>query len=178
MTAKLNRRLHLVIPIEQEGRTVYAHSAPITAEQFAGSYLLMAKAFARIYKEDLGVLAGPRVAAMLLREVAVSLGRDDEGERLLQDVRRLTNVIGPTDQGWVPLPLDDALKSGAIDKEDAGEVENAAAFFTLAWHMHKRSEREEVLASAAEIWSAQLTSSDCTAYLASLPTSTTGDAST
>lgn len=178
MTAKLNRRLYLVIPIEQEGKTVYAHCSPVSTEQFANSYLLMAKAFAKLYKEDLGVLAGPRVAAMLLKEVAASLGKEEEGVRLLQDLRRLINVIGPTENGWVPLPFEDALKSGAIDREDAEEVENASAFFTLAWRMHKRSEREEVLTGAAAIWSAQLTSLACTEYLASLPTSTTAAGST
>lgn len=179
MTAKINRRLHLVIPIEQPQGALYAHISPVSVEEFQRNFLVMGKAFARLYSEGLGALAGPRVAAMLLKRVAEESNRLEEVEQgLLADIRRLTNVICPTPKGWQPVPLADAIGNKVIDPEDVSEVENAAVFFTLAWHMHKRSEREGIISSAAAIWSAQATYSTCTEYSASLPTSTTAGGST
>lgn len=177
--AKINRRLHLVVPIERERGTFYAHATPIPTEEFQQFFLVMGKAFASIYSQGLGALAGPRVAAMLLKKAAEETNQlEDVEQALLQDIRRLTNVLCPTATGWETLSFTDAVNNGILDAEDVSEVENAVVFFTLAWHMHKRAEREEIIASAAAIWSAQATYSDCTAFSASLPTSTTGAGST
>lgn len=179
MTAKLNRRLNLVVPIETAGGTFYAHAAPIPTEQFAKYCRVLATTFAQIYKGGLGVVAGPRVAAMLLREVAQELDQLEAVETgLMTDLRRLTNILGETPSGWQTIPMEDALRNNLIDAEDVSEVENAVAFFTLAWHMHRKSERAAVLASAAVIWNAQLSPLSCTDYLVSLQTSKTTDAST
>lgn len=179
MTAKLDRRLRLVLPIERETGALYAHAEPLSAEQFHHYYLPLAKTFAKIYKENLGVVAGPRVAAMLLREVAAEMGRGEEVEAsLIGELKRLTNVLGPTEKGWEAVPLEDAVRNNLIDADEASEVENAVCFFTLVWHMHRKAERAEIMASAAAIWDAQLTSSSCTDYIASLRTSRTSGGST
>ena len=67
---KINRKLHLVIPIEQGNKTLYAHSTPVEAETFDNFFLPIAKTFSAIYSEGLGVIAGPRIAAKLLRRVS------------------------------------------------------------------------------------------------------------
>lgn len=183
MTAKINRKLYLVVPIQQGERTLYAHSAPIASETFDAYFLVLAKTFAAIYAEGLGVMAGPRVAARLLRSVAESIGQWEASDKqpgantvkdgLMRDIRQRTNIFAPTDHGWDMIPLEEAIKKGVIDQEDASEVDNAIVFFTVAWHMHKRTDREEVLSSAALLWGAQLESLGATDFQTSLGTSTT-----
>lgn len=177
--AKLNRRLHLVIPIEQDSGTIYAHMSLIATDQFQRYFMVMGKTFADIYTKGLGAMAGPKVAALLLRKNAEDMeqGQDVE-DGLIGDIKRLTNICCPTSNGWQAIPFQQAIDNKLVDTEDAAEVENAAVFFTLAWHMHRRAERETIITSAAAIWGAQPTSSGCTEYLASLPTSTTAGAST
>ena len=173
MTAKISRRLHLVIPITQEGKTLYAHSTPIGAETFDMFFLPIAKTFSAIYTEGLGVIAGPRVAAKLLRRVAESLNQWDEvNTGLVAEIKRLTNVFAPSDTGWKMYPLDDAIRTNIIDKEDGAEVENAIVFFTLAWHMHNRNDREPVIRDAAILWGARTESLNCTDFRDSLQIST------
>jgi hypothetical protein len=185
MTPKVNRKLHLVIPVERGDVTVYVHSTPVGREQFDTFYLPIAKTFAAINGEGLGVLAGPRVAAKLLKSVSERLGiwESDEPQAftvktgLVAEIRRLTNILAPSDNGWVLTPLDDAVKANLLDEEDAAEVENIITFFTVNWLMHSKSVRESVMTSAAELWGGQLTSSSCTEYRASLQTSTTAGSS-
>ena len=50
-------------------------------------------------------------------------------------------------------------------------VENALAFFTVAWSMHTKGDRPHVMEAVCGLWSAQMSSSSCTAFAASLPTS-------
>lgn len=174
MTLKVNRQLHLVIPITQGEKTLFVHSTPVSSEQFDTFFLVIAKTFSAIYAEGLGAVAGPRVAAKLLRRVAESLGEwEDVKVGLVDEIRRMTNVFAPTDKGWQMIPLDDAVTSKLIDKEDASEVENAIVFFTVTWLMHKRTDREEVVTAAASLWGARIDSLSCTAFLDSLRTSTT-----
>lgn len=173
MTPKVNRKLHLVLPIAQEGRTLYVHSTPIASETFDAFFLPIAKTFSAIYTEGLGVIAGPRVAAKLLRRVSESLNQWDEvNTGLLAEIKRLTNVFSPSDTGWKMIPLDDAARTNVIDKDDVAEVENAIVFFTLAWHMHNKRDREPVVKDAAVLWGARTEYLNCTDFRDSLPIST------
>jgi hypothetical protein len=175
---RLDRRLNFVIPIEQDGKTVYVHSMPISRDVFERYAIVIAKTFAAIYNEGLGIIAGPRVAAHVLKKVAVASGEWD-GESgvargLMAEIRRLSNVLVPGAKGWETVPLEDAIKRGMIDPEDASEVENAVVFFCVASSMHKRAELKAVLDGASMYWGARVESSNCTEFAASLPTSTAG----
>lgn len=173
MTAKISRTLHLVIPIEQGDKTLFAHSTPIATETFDAYFLPIAKTFAAIYTEGLGVISGPRVAAKILKTVAESLGQWDEVKQgLMAEIRRLTSVFAPTDKGWDMIPLEEAINKQIIDTDDASEVDNAIVFFTLVWHMHKRTDRAEVISGMASLWGARSESLNSTEFLASLQTST------
>lgn len=173
----INKKLNLVIPIYQEGdRVLYVHSAPILRETFERYFMVLSRAFTLLYSKGLGVMAGPRVAALLIKQVAVAEG-EWEGplgvERgLIAEFHRLSNVIVPTERGWQPVPLDEAIKSKLIDAEDIAEVENAIGFFMLASSMHRKDQLKGTLEAAAELWSAQITSLDSTEFLSSLPTLT------
>ena len=188
MTPRLNRKLHLVIPVEQGPVTAFVHSTPIGGDVFDTFFLPISKAFAAIYQEGLSVVSGPRVAAKMLKAVSTNLGIWDSDSKdperiamtvkggLITEIHRLTNVFVPTtERGWSMMPLDDAIRAGALDAEDVEEVENAVVFFTLGWLMHKRSDRQAVLEGAASLWGAQVTSSDCTEFSDSLRTSTAAD---
>lgn len=185
MTPKPNRKLHLVVPVEQGPVTAYVHSTPVDGDVFDTFFLPISKTFAAIYQEGLSVVSGPRVAAKMLKAVSTSLGiwesESGDPERigltvkggLMAEIHRLTNVFVPTpENGWSMVPLDDAIRLGVLDAEDVDEVENALVFFTLAWLMHKRTDRQQVLEGAASLWGAQVTFSTCTAFRDSLPTST------
>jgi len=170
MTLKINRKLHLVIPVEQGDKTLYVHSTPVGTETFDMFYLPIAKTFSAIYTEGLGMVAGPRIAAKLLRTVSESLNRWEEVQKgLVAEINRLTNVFSPTDTGWKMIPLDDAIRTNVIDAEDTAEVENAIVFFTLVSLMHNKTEREIVIQGAVKLWGARAELLNCTAFRDSLP---------
>jgi len=171
---RLNERLNLVIPIYDTDDRVkaYVHSVPLSREAFEAHYLLIAKTFAAIHAGGLGEVAGPRVAAMVLRDVA-RRERDEEGAvALTSEVRRLTNVLAATPTGWDRVPYEEVVTRKALDDDDLSEVENALIFFMVASAMHRRRILREVLPGAASLWGAQTSPSDFTVFAASLGTST------
>jgi hypothetical protein len=177
---KIDRKLNLVVPVERApGETVYVHSMPLGREVFERYFLVISKAFAAIYNEGLGFVAGPRVAAMLVRRVAEDMkvweGPEGVQAGLVAEWRRLSNVLAPTAKGWDTIPLDQAIAQAFLDEDDASEVENAIAFFCLASAMHKRMELRAVLDGASKLWGAHVTSLNSTEYPASLPTSTAAE---
>lgn len=190
---KIDQRLNLVIPVGHEEERpdpkdatkkvrefipdLYVHSTPISAETFEANFLLVSKTFSAIYGEGLGSVAGPRVAAMMLRRVAKATGDEASAVALMAEIRRLSNVLAPTPAGWDTVPLEQAVSQGTLSKEDASEVENAIVFFTVASAMHRRQDLKEAMDGAASLWGAQTTSSSFTAFRDSLPRSTAPETS-
>lgn len=176
---EINRKLNFVVPIERDGSTLYAHATPISREVFENYHLVIAKTFSKIYNEGLGFSAGPRVAAMLLKQTAIETGvwgnRQDGTAGveagLLGEIRRLTNVIALGPNGWAPFPFAEAIAKGLVDADELSEVENAIVYFTVASAMHRKAELTAILAGAANLWGAQVTSSNTTEFAASLQTS-------
>lgn len=192
---KLDNRLQLVIPVEQSNGVIYVHSTPITAETFRRYHMVIAKTFNAIYSEKLGPLTGPRVAAMMLEDIAkadgVWEGPLGVEKGLIQEIRRLSNVIVPTGgparldpkegaanpdvwraQGWDTIMLYDALQQKMIDEDDLEVVENAMVFFIVVSSMHTKAVLPGVMATVCGLWNAQMSSLNSTAFAASLPTST------
>jgi hypothetical protein len=174
---RLNEKLNLVIPIydADDKISAYAHSTPISREAFEDSFVLISKTFSAIHGEGLGSIAGPRVASLILREVAKR--NDDKAGTLtaaaltlMNEIRRLTNVLTPGPNGWTMIPFEEAAKT--IDPDDLSEVENAIVFFIVYSAMHKRQTLKDLLTGAAKMWGAQVSSLTPTAFAASLPTST------
>lgn len=176
---RLDRKLNLVIPVEREDSTLYVHSTPISAEVFEKYFLIISKAFAAIYGQGIGNLAGSRVAAMMLKQVAVDMGSWEGSEGveagLMAEVRRLSNVLilGPSG-GWEMTPLQSALDQNALDPKEVSEVENLLVFFMVASAMHKASQMP-VIAGAVAMWDAEISSQSCTEFLNSLRISTATD---
>ena len=174
---RLNEKLHMVVPLySQDGdvETIYAyvHSAPISREVFEAHFMLISKTFAAIYGEGLGEIVGPRVAKLIMMEVAKRT-RDMEGATaLINEIRRLTNVVTRGPGGWVTIPFQDAVDRGDLDADDLAEVENAICFFTVVSATHKKQILQAMLPGAVALWGGQTSSSDCTGFVASLRTST------
>ncbi len=188
---QINERLNLVIPIfgndpptkDAEGKEIeappiaYVHSMPISREVFEANYLLLSKTFAAIHGEGLGRTAGPRVAALLLNDIA----RQAVGERgdaaaykapLMNEIHRLSNVLLPGERGWETMPYEDAVRHHKLDDDDLAEVENAIVFFTAYSAMHRKRVLAEVLPGAVKLWGADVSSLNATEFAASLQTST------
>jgi len=170
---RIDKKLNLVIPVEYDDRTLYVHSAPISSEAFEANYMILAKTFSKIYTAGLNWQIGPRIAALALKEVAEEDGNWDAVQAsLVNDIERLTNVAVPGANGWEVIPYVEARSKGIIDADDAREVENAITFFIVDYAIHGRRDGEKVIKEAARLWGGQTTSSNCTEFAASLPTST------
>lgn len=187
---KLDRNLNFVVPVDTDaGTAVYVHATPISRAVFEEHYLVISKTFAAIHQQGLAALSGPRVAALLLRDVAKRTAGLEVGENawdgptgvertLLPEIRRLTNVIVPTDDGYRTLPYQEVVdKKQHMSADDVAEVEGILAFFTVASAMHRRSQLQIILSGAASLWAAQVTSLNCTEYAASLQTASETDSS-
>jgi hypothetical protein len=179
---RLDRSLNLVLPLETDNGTVYVHSTPVSRDTFERHYLVVSKTFAAMYQEGLAALAGPRVAAMLLRDVAMNTrgqngspnaweGSDGVELGLMAEIRRLTNLVMPSEKGWETIPFQDAISRKLLSPDDIADAESVIVFFICASAMHRRATLEAFLTGAASLWGAQITSSTSTGYAASLPTS-------
>lgn len=182
---RISRSLNLVIPVDgTELGTVYVHSTPISREIWKQHWLVLAKTFSRIQQEGLGSVAGPKVAAEMLEEVARDTrgrngsrnaweGPDGVENSLLPEIRRLTNVVIPNgDGGWVTAPYEDVLRKDTLPDEDKDEILNAIVFFISSSSLTSKSLREEILNGMALLWGAQIVSVNSTEFARSLPTST------
>jgi hypothetical protein len=169
---KINQKLHLIIPVHTQTGIVNIHSTPLSREAFEQNYLVLSKTFAAIYGEGLGFVAGPRVALLLLRDIAKRMGDLTAASvelGIISEMRRLTNAVLPSGEA---VPFQEIVDKTMLDEEDLAEVENAIAFFTVASAIHKREELKEMLDGASRIWGGQVSYLSFTDYLASLKTST------
>jgi len=178
---RLDSKLNLVTEVETGEGSVFVHSMPISREVFEKYFLTISKTFASIISEGLSFISGPRVAAMLLKKTAIDQGvwegRDGVSNGLMAEIRRLSNVIVPSENGWQTMPFQDAIDKKVMDQEDIAEVEGLVCFFICASAMSRRNEVQGVL-DRMRLWGSLTTSLNSTAYAASLPTSTETETST
>lgn len=176
---KLDKKLNLVLPIEKG----WLHATPIGFPVFEKYFLHIAEAFAGIYRAGLGTMAGPRIAAMMLKKVAEEDGSWEGAEGveagLMNEIRRLANVVLLGKHGYETIPLYTAMQQDMLSEEEISEVENALVFFTLASSMHKGVEKKGIITSMTKFWGGLTTPLDSTEYARSLRTSieeeTTGE---
>ena len=171
---RISQKLNIVIPLDTDGGTIYVHSAPVSREVFERYYLVLGRTFSAIYRQGLEIMSGPRVAMLLLKDQARQMGVEEDVQRgLVNEIRRLTNVVVQTpDRGWETLPLDTAISRQMIDADDASEVDNALAFFTVVSTMHRREDQQTILDGVRSLWGAETTSLNSTEYADFLRTST------
>ena len=171
---KLDRKLNLVLSVDTDSGPVHIHSSPISREVFEDNFLVISRAFTAVYTNGLGPVTGPRVAALLLKQEAQTLGVWPRTQQsLMAEIYRLTNVIAAGDTGWETMPFDVAKKRGLLTVDAAAEVENCIVYFICASSIHLRAEMAVAMEGLNTLWNAQTTSSNVTEYMNSLPTLTT-----
>lgn len=187
MTIKVDRRLNLVLPIGDEGTTLWVHSVPISREIFERYWEPISRTMVRM--SGVAGNAAPRIAALALKDSAIELGQWEDRrdpatkeitrpgvERgLLAEIRRLTSVVVYAEAGgWQTLPLDVAMQQGKIDPDTAAEVESFLVFFTVSSWMNQKADLP-VMYNTIGLWRARAVSSTCTEFASSLPTSIATD---
>lgn len=168
---RIDKKLNIIIPVDTDDGTVFVHSTPIARETFETFFMILSRTFAEIYARKLNILAGPRIAMIMLRSMATELGltTGPSGlEDLVAEIRRLTNVAMPGEGGWRALPLQDVIDHKLLTEDDISEVEGAVCFFILVSAMHLRREVPAILDGMTSLWDAQTTSLPFTEYIASL----------
>lgn len=173
---KINKKLNIVVTVDTDDGEVFVHSVPISREIFEKYVFIVSKTLSVLYEEGLTVFAGPRVAAITLRNIAIERGIWDGPQGvengLMNEIRRLTNVVVPGERGWTTIPFYDAMNSGTLDDTTVAEIEGQLVFFTCVCAMHKPKEIPGLLDGTNEIWGSQSTLLNSTEWAASLPTST------
>jgi hypothetical protein len=174
MSVTISRKLNIVLPpIETKDGELYIHSTPVGRQVFESCYRSMAKTVAGLVSEGIGPITGPSVALLALQSEADLLGEGDKVSGLfMSEVRRLTNcAIAGKDEIF---PYAVALQRNLLDEDQASEVENILVYFTLvSWiRLPSGLSSSMGLDGLQQLWRAQTTSSDLTAFMRSLPTST------
>lgn len=173
---RIDRALNLVIPVERDEGAIYVHAAPISQDVFDRYFLTLSKTFTAIYAEGLKTMAGPRVAALMLKRIAMAdqVWEGDGGveQGLVAEWRRLAAVISPGPAGWSTLPMQVALNQGLFSEREMSEVDNAIAFFIVNSALQTKSVLPIIMERAGALWGTQTTSLTAMDWAASLRTST------
>lgn len=180
---RIDDKTNLVVEVTGKNGLIYFHSMPISRETFKKYYFIMSKTFAKIYSEGINSIAGARVAAMMIEDMAKDNfrsasanwwdGSDGIQNGLMNEIKRLTNVVVQDGGQWKTFPIHIAIAQKLIDEEDWFEAEGEISFFILASAMHNRMDLPGILMGMTAMWGGQTTCSNVTDFAASLPTSTT-----
>lgn len=169
---RIDKRLNLVTEVQTENGSVFVHSAPISREVFEKYFLIISKTFAGIISEGLSFVSGPRVAALMLKKIATDNGiwdgKDGVNIGLMAEIRRLSNVVMPSETGWKTVPFQDVIDRGLLSQDDVAEVEGLIAFFICASAMSRRNEVQSVLEKMS-LWGSSITLLNSTEFADSLP---------
>lgn len=169
---KISRNLNLIIPVRTEKGNGWIHATPISKEVFKEHFFILSKTFSAIFSEGLGVVAGPRVAFLMLERISRDSGiwDDDKGVRntLVNEIIRLANLVYPVEgKGYDTIPLDMALEREIVELDDvAGEL----VFFTCVSSINSPEQAKGTLDVVNGIWNTQYSSLNLTDWIASLPT--------
>lgn len=185
---RIDDSLRLVL--QPDGHTVVYH-VPVNSDVFRNYYRLLAYTRANLAAEGVyyQMGAGPRIAAMVLRDKSVSdsaaaaeinpdgSGSSSRADALFNELKRLTTVATDRKGSWEPMPVDAAVAAHVLDADQWDEILNSLVFFTCHSALALASQRLDVMKATASVLSASLTSLPLTAYLASSPTSTSAGSS-
>lgn len=169
---KIARNLNLIIPVQTEKGKAWIHATPISKEVFKEHFFILSKTFSAIFSEGLGVVAGPRIAFLMLERISRDSGiwDDDKGVRntLVNEIIRLANLVYPVEgKGYDTIPLDMALEREIVELDDvAGEL----VFFTCVSSINSPEQAKGTMDVVNGIWSTQCSSLNLTEWIVSLPT--------
>ncbi|EBX3951634.1 hypothetical protein DRV38_20955 [Salmonella enterica subsp. enterica serovar Offa] len=169
---KIARNLNLIIPVQTEKGKAWIHATPINKEVFKEHFFILSKTFSAIFSEGLGVVAGPRIAYLMLERISrdSNAWEGDKGVRntLVNEVIRLANLVYPVEgKGYDTIPLDMALEREIIDLDEvAGEL----VFFTCVSSINSSVQAKGTMDVVNGIWGTQCSFLNLTEWIASLPT--------
>lgn len=169
---KISRNLNLIIPVRTEKGNGWIHATPISKEVFKEHFFILSKTFSAIFSEGLGVVAGPRIAFLMLERISrdSNIWEGDKGVRntLVNEVIRLANLVYPVEgKGYDTIPLDMALEREIIDLDEvAGEL----IFFTCVSSINSPEQAKGTMDVVNGVWSTQCSLLNLTEWIASLPT--------
>jgi len=167
--------------VEVEIPVAYAFHAPITREVYEANYRILSLAKSVIYGKGLpfAMGTGQLIASLVLKEECRRDGEergiadpDHAARAFLEELKRLTMIVGPGERGFKPLPVNSAISSGMISSEEWEEAESMLVFFTLTFCLVRNARKRTVMDSAAFILGGGLVSLNCTEWAASSATST------
>ncbi|CAB5539799.1 MULTISPECIES: hypothetical protein [Citrobacter] len=170
---KIARNMNFVLPVETDMGQGYVHATPISKEVYRQHFYILSKTFSAIFSEGLGVVAGPRVAYLMLEKICQDQGIWDGASgvknTLVNEIIRLSNLVYPVEgKGWDTVPLEVAIDREVIDPDEAlGEL----VFFTCVSSINKPHQAKEVMEQVAGMWGSAISSLMLTEWIASLPTS-------
>ena len=153
---KINENLDIVLDIRQneDGKpTLRVFHVPISRDVFELNYRILSATFSEVWAPGSfhAMSVGPRISSMVLKDVARRQSeasdetpddRTNPAASFLSEIKRLSMILCPTPSGWEKIPVQSAISKGIIDEEEWQEVESVLVFFTCAFHLAKRSERE------------------------------------
>lgn len=183
-SSRIDSALRLVFPVRftQEAQPlVWAYHTTFPREVFETYWQVIAASQRELFKEGLpyALANGPVVASLALRDAARAHANANgyavDGEPaapILAELARLTLILGPGQNGLRPLPVDIAIGSNVIDRDEWREAESALVFFTCGLWMGRNRFRMDRAESAASAIRGSITSLSLTDYAASLATST------
>jgi hypothetical protein len=174
---RIDRDLNVVIPIPQdEGKTLYIHMVPLRYEVFEQYFLPLSKTFTSLYANGLTEMVGPKIAYLMLKQIATESGTWEEIEKgFISECMRTSTALVLGVDGWVNMPVSSAIGSGLLSDEDVRTFLGNAVFFSCIWSIHTRSLAEATLRTMSRLWGQQITLLSATDYRTSLTTSTTAD---
>ena len=158
----IDTRFNLVVPVG----SLSIYHTPISREVFEANYLLLASVKSSIASKGIhyAMDSGPRIASLVLRDAS-----DDKGQAFCSELKRLSTVLVPTENGWDKLPVDLAIKSGKLDLSDWQEVESMIVFFTCYFSMARKAEREELVRAISSLFAWSTTPLNLSEWIDSLP---------
>lgn len=173
---KIARNMHLIVPVETEMGTAYIHSTPISKEIYREHFFILSKTFSAIFSEGLGVVAGPRVAYLMLERICKDTlaggeniwdGANGVRNTLVNEIIRLSSLVYPVEgKGWDTKPLDVALEREIVELD---EVIGELVFFTCVSSINKPAQARGLMEQVNGMWNSQISSLSLTDWMRSLP---------
>lgn len=170
---QIDKRLNITMEVEDgDGNSLHVHHAPIMQNIFEQHALFIGKAMNIMYEEGLHPAMCTRIAYITMRDLSRADRFKNIENTLFAEMWRLTNVLMPVKgRGWETVPFYELINNRGMDPRDIMEVQNFICFFTAAYWLHGKKEREDMFVILANS-GVQTTSLDVTDYRSSLPTLT------
>jgi len=173
---RIDNKLNAVLEVETETMgSVFIHTTPISRDVFKKYFMTISRTFTALIAETVPMAGGPRIAALLLEKIAKDHneweGPDGVANGLVAEIRRLTNVMIPSDNGgWRLVAFQDILATDILSEDDISEVEGIITFFTCVSAMMRKNDLTKMILMLS-VWGLRGTSHTCMEFIDSLPKS-------